>query len=119
MITELGKFLRILRIQHGEEARTMAEKLGFSPSYLSSIENGKRKVPTNIEEKISQSYSLSEREKEKLRQALISSSETLKIDIGRLNDNKKNLILAMTQENIDDSTIEKIYTMVKEGRKQK
>lgn len=42
MITEFGKLLRIIRINTGDSARTMAEKFGMSPSYLSTIENGKR-----------------------------------------------------------------------------
>ena len=40
MITEFGKLLRIIRINTGDSARTMAEKFGMSPSYLSTIENG-------------------------------------------------------------------------------
>lgn len=38
MITEFGKLLRIIRINTGDSARTMAEKFGMSPSYLSTIE---------------------------------------------------------------------------------
>ena len=33
MITEFGKLLRIIRINTGDSARTMAEKFGMSPSY--------------------------------------------------------------------------------------
>ncbi|MDD3947051.1 MAG: helix-turn-helix transcriptional regulator, partial [Clostridia bacterium] len=40
MVTEFGKFLRVLRIQNNDTARQMAEKLNLSPSYLSAIETG-------------------------------------------------------------------------------
>ena len=48
MITEFGKILRIIRINCGDSAKDMSEKLGISASYLSAIENGKRNVPDNL-----------------------------------------------------------------------
>ena len=44
MVTQLGKILRIIRVNTGDSMRTMAGKLGVSVSYLSAIENGKRNV---------------------------------------------------------------------------
>ena len=39
MVTEFGKLLRIIRINTGDSARTMAEKFGMSPSeYAKSIQ---------------------------------------------------------------------------------
>ena len=52
MITEFGKLLRIIRINTGDSARTMAEKFGMSPSYLSTIENGKRNIPEEKKKKV-------------------------------------------------------------------
>ena len=66
MITEFGKLLRIIRINTGDSARTMAEKFGMSPSYLSTIENGKRNIPPEMEELVIRAYDLSEHDKEKL-----------------------------------------------------
>lgn len=43
MITPIGKFLRKLRIDTGEILKDMAEKLHVSPSFLSAVENGKKK----------------------------------------------------------------------------
>ena len=51
MLTNFGKKLRILRINTGETIVEMSEKLGLSTSYLSSIENGKRKIPKHLERK--------------------------------------------------------------------
>ena len=70
MITEFGKLLRIIRINTGDSARTMAEKFGMSPSYLSTIENGKRNIPPEMEELVIRAYDLSEHDKEKLRKTL-------------------------------------------------
>ena len=44
MITPIGKFLRKLRIDTGEILKDMAEKLHVSPSFLSAVENGKKKI---------------------------------------------------------------------------
>ena len=43
MITAFGKFLRILRMDNGEILKTMAEKLEVTSSFLSAVENGKKK----------------------------------------------------------------------------
>jgi len=118
MLTEFGKFLRIIRIQCGEEGKDMAKKLGFSPSYLSSIENGKRNIPANIEAIILDHYNFSDEEKEKLHNVIIESSNTLKIELSNFDDNKKKLMLTMAQEDIDEKTIAKIYSMVKNGGEQ-
>lgn len=58
MLTEFGKFTRKLRIDNGELLKNMADKLGVSSSYLSSVETGKRKVPLEWADKISLLYSL-------------------------------------------------------------
>ncbi len=39
-LNALGRELRKLRIDRGEIIKTMAENLGYSPSYLSAIEMG-------------------------------------------------------------------------------
>ncbi len=59
MITELGKFLRRLRIDHGEILYNMATKLGVSITFLSSVETGKKNMPSEWVDKLSALYSLS------------------------------------------------------------
>ena len=62
MITEFGKLLRIIRINSGDSAKDMATKLNMSASYLSTIENGKRNIPPDMEDLLVRAYNLSERE---------------------------------------------------------
>ena len=66
MATQLGKLLRIVRINTGDSMRDMADKLDLSVSYLSAIENGKRNVPANLEEKIFEAYELSDKDTERI-----------------------------------------------------
>ena len=81
MVTEFGKLLRIIRINTGDSARTMAEKFGMSPSYLSTIENGKRNIPPEMEELVIRAYDLSEHDKEKLRKTIIDTTAQLKVNL--------------------------------------
>ena len=71
MITEFGKLLRIIRINSGDSAKEMAKKLNMSPSYLSTIENGKRNIPPDMEELLIHAYKLSDKDKAKLRKAMV------------------------------------------------
>ena len=43
MLTSIGRFLRKLRIDHGEILKDMADALGVSSAFLSAVENGKKK----------------------------------------------------------------------------
>lgn len=91
MITEFGKLLRIIRINTGDSARTMAEKFGMSPSYLSTIENGKRNIPPEMEELVIRAYDLSEHDKEKLRKTIIDTTAQLKWILPRWKKRRKKL----------------------------
>ena len=65
-LTELGKFLRKLRIDNGELLKDMAIKLNVTPSFLSMVETGRRSIPKKWEEEIEKIYSLSLKQKEEL-----------------------------------------------------
>lgn len=48
MLTEIGKFLRKARIDHGWLLKDMAEGVGISAAHLSTIETGKRQVTNDL-----------------------------------------------------------------------
>jgi transcriptional regulator with XRE-family HTH domain len=73
MLTPLGRFLRKLRIDHGEILANMAEKLGVTASYVSAVENGKRAMPREWLEKITALYVLDERQEEEFKGLSIDS----------------------------------------------
>ena len=58
MLTELGKFLRKLRIDNHQNLSEMADILGISSANLSSIENGKRKPNQSMISVIIEKYNL-------------------------------------------------------------
>lgn len=85
MITELGKFLRKLRIDDSEILLDMAKKLIMSPAYLSSIENGKRAVPTDFFNKINDAYELSKEQQLELQKIIDKNAKNVVIDFSELN----------------------------------
>ena len=112
MLTEFGKLLRIIRINCGDSARDMASKLNMSPSYLSTIENGKRNIPPDMEQLLIKAYNLSDKDKEKLRKAMVNSSDTLKLDLTELAEKKKQVIFAITKEDLDEETVNTLYQII-------
>ena len=58
MLTPLGKYLRKLRIDKGEILKNMSDKLKVTVSFLSAVENGKKKMPSEWNQKICDLYKL-------------------------------------------------------------
>ena len=112
MLTEFGKLLRIIRITSGDTARDMAKKLGFSPSYLSAIESGKRNVPIDMERLLSRSYPLSQIDLEKLRTAMFSSGGAVKINLTDFAEKKQKVIMAIAQDDISDNVLDEISDLI-------
>jgi len=116
MITEFGKLLRIIRINSGDSAKDMAEKLNMSPSYLSTIENGKRNIPPDMEELLAGAYNLSDTDKEKLRRAMVNSSDTVKINLTELAEKKKQMIYEITKGDLDEENIDMLCKIMQEKK---
>lgn len=65
-VNKFGTFCRKLRIDNNQILKEMAEALGVSSSYLSAVENGKRNIPDDWYEKISNIYNLNPESKNEL-----------------------------------------------------
>lgn len=75
MLTEFGKAIRIIRMNSGDTASEMSKKLYISPSYLYLIENGKRRIPKDMEINIANAYNLSDEDK-KILHSLVMAERT-------------------------------------------
>ena len=73
MATTLGKFLWKLRVDNDEILFDMSKKLGTSPSFLSSVENGKREFPSEWKNKICNLYKLTDKQKIEFEQAIATT----------------------------------------------
>lgn len=113
VVTEVGKLLRIIRINNNNTAKEMADKIEISSAYLSAIENGKRNVPTDFYDNICNAYDLSPLERNKLKKAIAGSMNKMQIDMGEFSDKKKQVLFELSQRNIDDATMEKLCQIIK------
>ena len=114
MITEIGKFLRVLRISNDEAAKDMAEKLKVSASYLSAVELGKRQIPASWEDIIIKKYNLNESDKEKLKLAIKNSTPTkTTINLTYTDEQQKELIMKVAEGKLNKETIEKLCEIIK------
>ena len=104
MVTEFGKLLRIIRINTGDSARTMAEKFGM------------RNIPPEMEELVIRAYDLSEHDKEKLRKTIIETTAQLKVDLTEMEEKKKKVIFSLTKGNIDEETLNQLCEIIDKSR---
>ncbi|MFA7100732.1 MAG: helix-turn-helix transcriptional regulator [Bacilli bacterium] len=117
MVTSFGKILRIIRINTGDSSKEMARKLHVSPSYLSAIENGKRNIPYDMEKLVTQAYTLSPRDLERLRESITNSTKLLTLDITLLSENRKRLIYSLAKDDYSENEIDSFCEMVDKNKK--
>ena len=98
MLTAVGRFLRKLRIDRGEMLRTMAGTLGVSVQFLSDIENGKRKMPDSWLPMLREKYGLTDEQLEELKQAVISSGDTVDRNIRNAAERSRELTEAFARQ---------------------
>ena len=97
-LTELGRFLRKLRIDRGELLRDMAAKLGVAISFLSSVENGKKGMPSDWGAKIASIYGLSEEQKHELDVAVAESEKGIGVKFDGLPPESRRISAAFARK---------------------
>ncbi len=117
-MTKLAYFLRSLRLEKGEILKDMATKLEVSSAFLSAVENGKKKMPIRLIEKLSMQYQLSAKEEAELSDAVLLSNNSVEINLENLSTPKKQLVLALAREieSFDNETIEQLNQICKEAK---
>lgn len=115
MLTDFGRFLRKIRIDHDEILKDMAVKLDVSAAYLSAVEMGKRNIPDQWVENISHLYNLSEEEKNRLKNAADSSAKSITLSFENIGNARKEtaILFAREFENVDTETLDKIKKLLK------
>lgn len=117
MLTEFGKFTRKLRIELDENMLEMAEKLNVSTAFLSSVETGKKKIPKDWFELLSNKYNLNENQQRELKEAIELSAQVIKIDFSDKSDDDKHFMLKLAKSvgMIDQTTKDKILEILNKG----
>jgi len=116
MITEIGKFLRKERIDRSLLLKDMAEAIGVSSAYLSTIETGKRKITDDLLRKIAAflGYAPHSDEYDALEQAALMSRDEIEIPIKGLSEQKREAALAFSRQfsSMGEDDLEKILRIL-------
>ncbi len=115
VITEYGKVLRHIRLDLSELLGTMADKLGLSAAYLSSIETGARSIPVDLTSKIINIYNLSEEDSEKLLKAEADTNQALTINLEHASSEQieATVLFARQIKNMNVQELKKLYASLK------
>ncbi len=97
MLTPFGKELRKMRIDRVMPLKTMAEQLGISSAYLSSIEYGKRQVTDQLFDAIIKILQPTEDEIRSLSHARKLSVESVTISFDNTSNTAKETMLAFAR----------------------
>lgn len=117
MLTELGKFLRHYRIEHGILLKDMAACLNIPSSFLSSIETGRKPIPSGLVDKIIQAYRLDHDQIKEIKKAEKLSISTVKIDLHDSNIEKKEMVFSFARQfdSMDSEQIKKLLSFLNKG----
>lgn len=114
MLVELGKELRMIRLSENELLKDMAKRINVAPSYLSAIENGKRRPTKNLLDNIIHSYKLSDSTIQSLKDAYSKTMQQIDIDLNDADEHQKKLGLVFARKfnELDTEQIEKILKIL-------
>lgn len=117
MLTSIGKFLRKLRIDRGEILRDMAEKLGVTVSFLSAVENGKKRMPSSWNRKICELYLLNKEQRDDFTLAIAETEECIEMSINDAPMERRELAVSFARKfsDFDDSQVEAIKKILQKG----
>lgn len=119
MLTQLGIFFRKLRLESGEIMKDMATKLDVSSSFLSAVENGKKKMPEPWYDTIVNLYNLDKEKQDELMIAIEESQKSVEINLEDLSKEKKRLAFSFAREleNMNKEEVDKMKIFFKKNGK--
>ena len=114
--TPFGEFVRILRIKHHQVMGDMAKLLNTSTPFLSAVENGKKNVPVEWVQKLTEIYHLTSDEQHELQRTIDESRLQYKIVLGDASVSRRRAAMqfARSFDEMDDETALKILELLKE-----
>ncbi len=111
-ITAFGKAVRKARIDTDETMVSMAETLGVSVAFLSSLENGRKKIPTEWVEKIGRFFAERWKVIKNLQNLADVSNENVAID--NLPFEHQMLISHFAKTRLSPEQLEQVATLMKQ-----
>lgn len=119
MRTRLGDYIRSIRMKADISLRKMATDLGISPAFLSSVENGKKKMPDSWFTLFPETYHLSDAEVEEFKDIAYESFDSVELNIANVSESNKKLAITFARrfEDLDEKTSEELLKMFEEKLK--
>lgn len=115
--TNVGIYLKKMRIDNNETLSDMATKLSISPAFLSSVETGKRNMPKTMIKKICDVYCFDNERKNDFFESIATSNN--KVDFtfeeGSTKKNTIALSFAAMLSDLTDEQLDSIAKILEEG----
>lgn len=114
MVNSFGKFCRKLRIDRGELLADMAKNLGVSSAFLSKVENGGKKPPSDWSEKLTQLYQLNDSQISELNECLFEAMNYRSLDMSGYSEDNRNMLLSFARrlDSMDDNKKEQFKKLM-------
>lgn len=114
MLTDLGKELRILRINNNEILKEMATKLNITSAYLSAIENGKREPTQKFIQTLFSNYELTEAIKERIENAYYTTIDSISISLSNQTPAQRDLSFVFARKfyTLSDDEVKKLIEIL-------
>ena len=119
MKNSLTLFLKGLRYRHNKERLSaMADKLGFSASYLSSVENGKKPMSDKLYQSLVTVYDLSESEAKDLNLLRHLETKNLNVNTDEMDEQKKEVVVKFLSnlDAMDDDDMKEIEYLINKSK---
>ena len=118
MKSEFGLFAFTIRQETKESLRDMAKNLQITPAFLSAMEVGRKTIPADYVNKISDIYNLDENQKEKLQDAISLSNSKVSLELSKMNEAQKktSLLFARKIKNADPDLISKLQKVLNDDK---
>ena len=121
MLTEIGKFLRKVRIDRNLLLKDMALGLEVSPAYLSTVETGKKTFSDDFVRKIAQflGFAPGSPEYHELEEAAILTRGQIQLPIQGMTNRHQEVAMAFSRqfEEMQPTDLDKILAVLKESQK--
>ena len=110
MISKFGQCMREIREKNNESLRQMAIKLGKSAAFLSAMEVGRKTIPLEYVELISNLYNLSFDEKIKLEDSINYTNSRVSIELNEMSEVQKDISIMFARKikNADSNLLERL-----------
>lgn len=109
---EFGLYLRKLRKEKGESMQSLASKLEIGVPFLSLIENGKKLVPIEYGDKLTDILKLTPEESKELKNSIDYSNKRISIDLQHMSDTQQEVSIAFART-INEASEEKLLELRK------